>query len=78
MNKDPFSRMKNLMGAKQGAKILAPDLNLAIDEIAEEDGALYGPFKNVVGEDARLTGADHAFGSDNHEHRLVGADFGGT
>jgi hypothetical protein len=34
MNKDPFSRMKNLMRAEQCAKIFASDLNLAIDEVA--------------------------------------------
>ena len=78
MNKDPFSRMKNLMRAEQCAKIFASDLNLAIDEIAQEDGALDGPFKNIVRERARLTGAHHAFGSDHHEDRLVGADFGGA
>jgi hypothetical protein len=76
MNKDPFSRLKNLMRAEQCAKIFAPDLNLDIDEIAQEDGALDGPFENIVGEGAWLTGTHHALRSDNHEDRLVGADFG--
>ena len=71
MDIDPLSRLKKLIRVEQRAKIFPSDLDLAIDEIAQEKGAHNRSFKNILREPARLPRARHTLGPDHDENGLI-------